>query len=501
MSSDRQVEEGHSLVSQDRICRQFVKDKGLELAIEPFVERGESAKTTERTMLKEMLKYVAEHKGEFEYLVVYKVDRLSRDTGDYLAIKQTLLKAGIGILSATENFEDTPIGRVMETIASGFSQYDNEVRAERSRGGMIEAVRAGRFTHHAPVGYINTRIDRVKNVAPNPDKELVKTLKMSWSLIDNGYSATESRKRVNIRLEELGHKKLPSQTFSRMIRNKLYKGVVCGFGLEVHSKSIKPIVEPELFDRVQVVLDGNKNAGNKYTKINPDYSLRGVLWCKNGHKMTGSSPKGRNGTRYPKYHCPKCKGQGISYDVVDTDERFMNYAKTYKMKRDIKEALKEAIRLNLDDAEQQADKEKKLLEKQLKTAKAEKKEIAHNLIKGVIPENTAQELLADYEQQETGIRLKLNQLDNDVEDVEELMEFGINKLSNLAQTFTEITNPDIRYRFQKWLFPAGLVFDGELFGTTQIPLILSIKRSLLSVASCQINDVVISPGIEPGLPG
>ena len=497
VSSDRQVEEGHSLDSQDRICRQFAESKGLELAREPFVEEGESAKTADRTRLKELLKYVAEHKGEVEYLIVYKVDRLSRDTGDYLAIKQALLRAGVNILSVTENFDDTPIGRVMETIASSFAQYDNELRAERSRGGMMDAVRAGRFTHLAPIGFINTKVNGASNVAPDPRDGLVATLRLAWVLMDDGCSETEARKRVNTRLEELGYKKLAKQTFSRMVKNKLYKGVVCGFGLEVQSRDIVPIVEPELFDRVQAILRGNRNLGNKYHKVNPEYSLRGVLWCKNGHKMTGSSPRGRNGTRYPKYHCPKCRGQHISYDVGDTDGRFMDYAKTIRMKRNIQEALKEAIRLNLDGVDQQNAKEKAQLEKQLLTNKAEKKEVAHNLIKGVIPEKTAQELLADYEQEETEIRLKLNQLDGEVEDVEELMELGIGKLSNLAQTFTEITDPNIRFRFQKWLFPVGLVFDGERFGTSKIPLILSVRRNTLAGVSGEINHVVGEMGFEP----
>lgn len=226
VSSDRQVEKGHSLDSQDRICRQFAESKGLELAREPFVEEGESAKTADRTRLKELLKYVAEHKGEVEYLIVYKVDRLSRDTGDYLAIKQALLRAGVSILSVTENFDDTPIGRVMETIASSFAQYDNELRAERSRGGMVDAVRAGRFTHVAPVGFINTKVNGASNVAPDPREGLVATLRMAWVLMDNGCNETEAMKRVNLRLVELEYKKLAKQTFSRMVKNKLYKGVV-----------------------------------------------------------------------------------------------------------------------------------------------------------------------------------------------------------------------------------------------------------------------------------
>ncbi len=165
--------------------------------------------------------------------------------------------------------------------------------------------------------------------------------------------------------------------------------------------------------------------------------------------------------------------------------------------RNIQEALKEAIRLNLGDVDQQNAREKAQLEKQLIANKAERKEVSHNLIRGVIPERTAQELLVDYEQQETEIRLKLKQVDSEVEDVEELMEFGISKLSNLAQTFTEITDPNIRFRFQNWLFPVGLVVDGERFGTSKMPLILSVKQSTLAGVLGEINHVVGEMGFEP----
>jgi hypothetical protein len=47
---------------------------------------------------------------------------------------------------------------------------------------------------------------------------------------------------------------------------------------------------------------------------------------------------------------------------------------------------------------------------------------------------------------------------------------------------------NVKSRFQKWLFPAGLAFDGEIFGTSQIPLCLSIKREL-----SEENSLLVTP--------
>ena len=494
VSTTGQVDEGHSLESQKKLGYDFASNNGLEV-VKHFEERGESAKTTNRPVLKEMIEYVASHPGEIDTLLIYKVDRLSRDTHDYLALKQLFEKAGISIVSMTEKFDDTSLGSLMEKIASSFAQYDNDVRAERSKGGMFEGISEGRWQWKAPIGLINTKVDGRKNVATDPRKDYVDTLRASWNLIDNGCSPTEARSLINVRLEELGYKPIPSQTFSSMLKNKLYKGVVCGFGMEVQSKSIKPFVKPELFDRVQLILTGNKNSGKTYIKVNPDFPLRGILRDKNGHKLTGSHPRG-NGGSYSKYHCPKCRGQGISYNVSDVEERFIGYTKGLAMKNDVRDALREAIRLNLGDNQKQNEKTTNNLNKRLTTIKAEKKELTLKNIKGVVSDRTAQELLIDYEHEETEIRLKLNRMSTDVEDAEELLEFGLSKLSNLAQTFQSIENPNVRSRFQKWLFPAGLDYDGENFGTSKLPLIYRLKQTMFK-GVMQSDNVLVNPaGVE-----
>lgn len=71
---------------------------------------------------------------------------------------------------------------------------------------------------------------------------------------------------------------------------------------------------------------------------------------------------------------------------------------------------------------------------------------------GILLDKITQDTINDYDAEETEIRLKLNEMNDDVEDVEEMMEFGVNKLSDLVETFQKIENPKIRFRFQKWLF-------------------------------------------------
>lgn len=149
-----------------------------------------------------------------------------------------------------------------------------------------------------------------------------------------------------------------------MLANKIYIGVIESFGLSIQSKTIPSIVEEETLYKARDILSGNKNLGKKYIKHNDKYPLRGILYCKEGHKMTASSPKGRT-KRYPKYHCSICRGEHTAnYSVEEVDEKFLDYIKDFKMNRDVKEALKTAIELNLTDTIKKQGKNKgKLREK------------------------------------------------------------------------------------------------------------------------------------------
>src|SRR5690606_3343935 len=100
-------------------------------------------------------------------------------------------------------------------------------------------------------------------------------------------------------------------------------------------------------------------------------------------------------------------------------------------------------------------------------------------------------ILDETLKEKTEIKLKINQLNDDVEDAEEVVEFGKSKLSAIGEAWKQIEDMNVKSRFQKWLFPAGLTFDGEIFGTSQIPLCLSIKKELSEENSLLVNSLVL----------
>ena len=86
VSTKEQAEEGNSLVTQEKNCKEYALKNGYEIAA-IFVEQGESAKTIDRTELKRLMGFCATKKNSINAIIAYKIDRISRNIDDYSQIR------------------------------------------------------------------------------------------------------------------------------------------------------------------------------------------------------------------------------------------------------------------------------------------------------------------------------------------------------------------------------------------------------------------------------
>src|SRR5437764_5997544 len=103
--------QNHSLPTQEKACREYCLRHGLEV-VGVFVEQGESAKTADRTQLKELMAFVADRPHRISDVVVYSIDRFARNTLDFLQLRSTFSACGIRFRSVTQDFEDSSEGRM-----------------------------------------------------------------------------------------------------------------------------------------------------------------------------------------------------------------------------------------------------------------------------------------------------------------------------------------------------------------------------------------------------
>lgn len=155
---------GESIENQIELCKQYAQQNyQLEAPLNFFLyeDEGFSGKNTSRPRLRQMLKDARE--GKFSVLICYRLDRISRNVGDFANMIEDLIKFDIDFISINEKFDtSTSMGRAMMYIASVFAQLERETIAERIRDNMYELSKTGRWLGGTtPTGYTSESINHV----------------------------------------------------------------------------------------------------------------------------------------------------------------------------------------------------------------------------------------------------------------------------------------------------------------------------------------------------
>lgn len=113
-SSDNQSEQ--SIEGQLRVCNEYAKAKNI-LVLNTYIDRAMTGTNDNRPDFQRMIK--DSEKKEFSHILVYKLDRFSRNKYETAIHKKTLKDNGVKVISATENIPDTPEGIIMESLLEG----------------------------------------------------------------------------------------------------------------------------------------------------------------------------------------------------------------------------------------------------------------------------------------------------------------------------------------------------------------------------------------------
>src|SRR5438874_4734810 len=311
--STKEQTENLSLPTQLKACEEYCERQGFKV-LARFREEGESAKTADRTELQKLLQYCRANKGKVQFVVVFNLTRFAREKYDHFALRAHLKSLGISLRSATEPIDDTSTGKLMEGVLAAFAQFDNDVRSERTRGGMRAALELGRWTFLAPLGYLNAHRSTGRSLIPDPERaHLVR--RAFHDFATGRFTKHEVRKNVNaLGLTTRRGKPVPSQTFDAMLRNRAYIAQidVPDFGISTRG-DFEPLISEKVFFRVQGILDGRYEMTSPKQRNDPDFPLRGYARCETcGKPLTASWSKGRS-DYYAYYHCRgRCRAVNIS---------------------------------------------------------------------------------------------------------------------------------------------------------------------------------------------
>ena len=160
----RYTGKGESIGNQIDLCREYIRTHYGDAAAEHvvvFEDEGFSGGNLNRPDFKKMMTAAKDRK--FKAIVVYRLDRISRNISDFSSLIEELGRLGIDFVSIRESFDtSSPMGRAMMYIASVFSQLERETIAERIRDNMHELAKTGRWLGGTtPTGYASESVKSI----------------------------------------------------------------------------------------------------------------------------------------------------------------------------------------------------------------------------------------------------------------------------------------------------------------------------------------------------
>ena len=507
ISSQRQIN-GESPETQEKAIEAFAHNSSIDI-IETFYDEAKSGKNTDRPALKELLKYAAKHKDNIDHVIVYKMNRASRDMTSYVTgFMLPLRRLGISIRSATEPTDDSAHGQFMEMFNVLVGQVDNETKRAFTVDNMTNLSLQGWWQGPAMIGYVlhkmPNEVGKLRpSLKPNNMAPLVKQVLERFSE-GNITKAELTRYAASIGLRSRYGKKLSEDRIHAMIKHSIYAGYVANkqTGWEVVEGKHEAIISRDTYEINQRLLYGKrKRAGEVRQKFNPDYPLKGLVLCPNCTKpLYASAPKTGAGGKSPRYHCSRtqCKGKykSIKADVMHDD--FEKMLQRIKPDDRLLALYKEVL---ITEAANQLGN----LNSKISKARSQLDTIAENRLSAIkkfnadhltVDEKT--ELVNAYDDDKEAITDELRQLERQQTIRETDIDVALEVMRDVDKQWL-LASPSAKVRFQSILFPQGLVYDYEnhRFGTSRISSLYRVIPTKKDSPKLEKSFLVAGAGFEP----
>jgi site-specific DNA recombinase len=299
--------EGYSIPAQRDANRRKATSLGAAVVAE-FVDAGESARSADRPELQKLLVYVREH--PVAYVIVHKVDRLARNRIDDIEINLALRQAGVTLVSATENIDETPSGMLLHGIMSSIAEFYSRNLANEVTKGMTQKAKTGGTPGKAPLGYRNVRLisaegREVRTVKVDPDRAPL----ITWAY-ETYATGRWTLNRLVDELDARGLTTLPTTKqparpirlnhLHKILTHPYYQGEVVWGGARYQGRHT-PLIDPATWQTVQTVLASHR-VGEK-EREHPHYLKSSVFCGSCGSRLIVTNSKNRYGVVYPYFVC------------------------------------------------------------------------------------------------------------------------------------------------------------------------------------------------------
>lgn len=313
VSTEDQAREGFSLGEQEEKLKDLCKYKEYEV-FKVYCDAGISAKDMEhRPKFQEMLDDIK--KGKINYIVAYKLDRVTRSVRDLEELIGMLEKYNCYLVCDRDDVNtSTANGRFFVRMLTVLSQLEIEIVSERTKFGLNGAIKCGHLPGIVPLGY--KKDGNKKTIIDETTKDVIKRV---FDLYLQGKSYQQIS---NIFNEEKVLNKVWYDThFEKIINNKIYMGDYVQYK-RIHKKVQKepitymnvvdPIIPRYIWEECQLQKEKNQRT---YTRDRV-YTFFQKVKCPHCGSIMKCKGSGGKKKKYMYYNCEKCH-ENIREDYVE----------------------------------------------------------------------------------------------------------------------------------------------------------------------------------------
>ncbi|MGI9282428.1 MAG: recombinase family protein [Endozoicomonas sp.] len=320
-SSEEGLEqEFNSLHAQRDAAEAYIlsqKHEGWVLIPDDYDDGGYSGGNIERPAVQRLLRDVKA--GLLDIIVVYKVDRLSRSLADFARLVDLFDQHHVSFVSVTQQFNTTSsMGRLTLNILLSFSQFEREVTSERIRDKFLLSKKKGIWMGgNPPLGYdvVNRKlvINRKEATVVRlmfehfvGTRSIIATCEM---LNAKGYiTKLISLKNGGFR----GGITFAKNAVYRILRNRIYIGEIGNKG-EWFPGEHTAIITNDLWARAVEAFDIESIQRSRKSRLrkNPSF-LKGLLYGPDGHALSSTSTRKKNGKLFRYYVSYSAQSKGYS---------------------------------------------------------------------------------------------------------------------------------------------------------------------------------------------
>ncbi len=289
-----------SIEGQLRDCYTYAKTHNLTVVGE-YIDKHISGTTDKREQFQQMI--ADSNKKLFDAVLVWKIDRFTRNRYDGAMYKAKLKNNGVKVLYAKESIPDGPEGIILESLLEGMAEYYSAELSQKIKRGIRESVHKCHAVGGSRVLGYDVASDKTFQINQQEAQIVLKI----FTMYDTGSTVVQIINELNA----MGVKTSRGGNFNKnslraILKNEKYIGVYECAGIR-NEQGIPPIIDKALFARVQERMKDNRRAPARY-KAHTKYLLSGKLYCGHcGMGMVGESGTGKQGKLYNYYICSRKK--------------------------------------------------------------------------------------------------------------------------------------------------------------------------------------------------